>query len=47
MGVDQPQFSFRVVEGCNTSLEKHVWEAVHIQIKGTLLNKKAKQIGSN
>ena len=39
-GVVPPQFSFRVVKGCKSSLERQVREAVRIQMRGTVLNKK-------
>ena len=39
-GAGPPQFSFRVVKGCRSSLERQVREAVRIQMRGTVLNKK-------
>ena len=39
-GEGAPQFSFTVVKGCKTSLERQVREAVRIQLRGTVLNRK-------
>ena len=39
-GVGTPEFSFRVVKGCKTSLERQVREAVWIHMRGNVLNKK-------
>ena len=40
MGEGPPQFSFKVVKGCKTSLERQVREAVRIHMRGNVLNKK-------
>ena len=39
-GEGPPNFSFKVVKGCKTSLERQVREAVRIQMRGNVLNKK-------
>ena len=39
-GEGPPQFSFKVVKGCKTSLERQVREAVRFQLKRTVLNRK-------
>ena len=39
-GKDTPQFRFRVVKKCKSSLERQVREAVRIQMRGNVLNKK-------
>ena len=39
-GEDIPQFRFRVVKKCKSSLERQVREAVRIQMRGNVLNKK-------
>ena len=35
-----PEFNFRVVKKCRSSLERQVREAIRIQIRGNVLNKK-------
>jgi hypothetical protein len=37
---EQPAFNFRVVKHCSSSLERQVREAVRIQMRGLVLNKK-------
>ena len=37
---EPPQFKFRVVRACKTSLERQVREAVRIGVRGNVLNKK-------
>ena len=39
-GIQNPQFNFKVVKRCKTSLERQVREAVSIQMIGNVLNKK-------
>ena len=39
-GEGPPQFAFTVVKSCKTSLERQVREAIRIQMRGTVLNKK-------
>ena len=39
-GEENPAFNFRVVKHCNSSLERQVREAVRIQMRGVVLNKK-------
>ena len=39
-GEENPDFRFKVVKKCKTSLERQVREAVRIQIRGNVLNKK-------
>ena len=40
MGEGPPQFNFKVVKSCKTSLERQVREAVRIHMRGEVLNKK-------
>ena len=35
-----PEFNFKVVKGCKSAMERQVREAVRIQLRGTVLNKK-------
>ena len=38
-GADKPpEFAFKVVRQCKSSLERQVWEAVRIQMRGNMLN---------
>jgi hypothetical protein len=39
-GEDGPEFRFKVIKKCKTSLERQVREAVRIQLRGNVLNKK-------
>ena len=39
-GEERPEFHFRVVKTCKTSLERQVREAVRIHMRGDVLNKK-------
>ena len=39
-GKGAPEFSFRVVKSCKSSLERQVREAVRIHMRGNVLNKK-------
>ena len=39
-GADNPAFRFKVVKKCGSSLERQVREAVRIQMRGLVLNKK-------
>ena len=39
-GEDGPEFPFKVIKKCKTSLERQVREAVRIQLRGNVLNKK-------
>ena len=39
-GEDNPEFRFRVVKQCGSSLERQVREAVRIQMRGLVLNRK-------
>ena len=37
-GDEQPQFAFKVIKKCKSSLERQVREAVRIQMRGNVLN---------
>ena len=39
-GEGGPEFRFKVIKKCKTSLERQVREAVRIQLRGNVLNKK-------
>ena len=39
-GEQPPVFSFKVVKKCQSSLERQVREAIQIQMRGTVLNKR-------